>query len=163
MMLPAASGLVAELQEVLPHEAATIAWGERFAGALVPGMLVTLQGELGAGKTTLVRSVLRALGVQGAIKSPTYPLLETYNVSRLYLYHFDFYRIKSPSELEEAGMRECFSSSGLCFVEWPERAEGWLPAADVVVALQMEGQGRKLVARAYSQSGKQCLERMRRA
>ena len=124
-------------------------------------MLVLLKGELGAGKTTLVRAVLRALGVEGNIKSPTYPVLETYNVSSLYLYHFDFYRIKSHSELEDAGFRECFGGSGLCFVEWPEKAGEWLPAADVTLELRTtEGEGRKLTMTAGSLLGRQCLERI---
>lgn len=123
-------------------------------------MLVALRGDLGAGKTTLVRSVLRALGVSGRIKSPTYPLLETYNVSSLYFYHFDFYRIKDPSELEDAGFREYFSGPGLCFVEWPERAGDWLPAPDVTLTLLVEDAGRTLLAASGSDLGRECLERM---
>ncbi|MDE2342369.1 MAG: tRNA (adenosine(37)-N6)-threonylcarbamoyltransferase complex ATPase subunit type 1 TsaE [Betaproteobacteria bacterium] len=142
------------------EEPALEAWGARFASALGPGMLVVLRGELGAGKTTLVRAVLKALGVSGRVKSPTYPLLETYNVSSLYLYHFDFYRIKDPSELEDAGFRECFSGPGLCFVEWPERAGGWLPAPDITLTLLVEDTGRTLLAASGSDLGRQCLERM---
>ncbi len=140
--------------------AATEHWATRFAACLKPGMLVLLQGDLGAGKTTVVRAVLRALGVEGNIKSPTYPVLETYNVSSLYLYHFDFYRIKSHSELEDAGFRECFGGAGLCFVEWPEKAGNWLPAADVLIELRAEGEGRKLTVTAGSLLGRQCLERI---
>jgi len=144
----------------LPDAAATENWARAFATCLRPGMLILLKGDLGAGKTTVVRAVLRALGVEGNIKSPTYPVLETYNVSSLYLYHFDFYRIKSHSELEDAGFRECFGGMGLCFVEWPERAGDWLPAADVLIELRTEGEGRKLTVIAGSLLGRQCLERI---
>ncbi len=144
----------------LSDPAATESWATRFAACLKPGMLVLLKGDLGAGKTTVVRAVLRALGVEGNIKSPTYPVLETYNVSSLYLYHFDFYRIKSHSELEDAGFRECFGGTGLCFVEWPERAGDWLPAEDVLIELRAEGEGRKLTVTAGSLLGRQCLERI---
>ncbi len=144
----------------LPDVLATESWARQFAACLKPGMLILLKGDLGAGKTTLVRAVLRALGVEGNIKSPTYPVLETYNVSSLYLYHFDFYRIKSHSELEDAGFRECFGGTGLCFVEWPERAGGWLPAEDVLIELRTEGEGRKLTITAGSLLGRQCLERI---
>ncbi|MDE2131249.1 MAG: tRNA (adenosine(37)-N6)-threonylcarbamoyltransferase complex ATPase subunit type 1 TsaE [Betaproteobacteria bacterium] len=156
---PACNIQPTEYKVFFPDEPALEAWGRRFAPALKPGMLVTLQGDLGAGKTTLVRAVLKALGVTGRIKSPTYPLLETYNVSSLYLYHFDFYRIKGPFELEDAGFRECFAGPGLCFVEWPERAAGWLPAPDVTLTLRVEDAGRTLLAASGSDLGKECLER----
>lgn len=147
-----------KFEVLLPNVTATENWGRQFAAGLKPGVLVLLKGELGAGKTTLVRAVLRALGVEGNIKSPTYPVLETYNVSSLYLHHFDFYRIKSQSELEDAGFREVFGGPGLCFVEWPERAGEWLPAADVSIELSTKGEGRKLTVIAGSSLGRQCLE-----
>lgn len=144
----------------LSDAASTENWGRQLAASLKPGMLILLNGDLGAGKTTLVRAVLRALGVEGNIKSPSYPVLETYNVSSLYLYHFDFYRIKSQEELEDAGFREYFGGTGLCFVEWPERAGDWLPVADVLIELRTEDEGRKLTVTACSLLGRQCLERI---
>ncbi len=149
-----------EHKEFFPDAAALEQWGERFARLLRPGMLVALRGDLGAGKTTLARAMLRALGVTGRIKSPTYALLETYNVSSLYLYHFDFYRIKGPSELEDAGFRDCFSGAGLCFVEWPERAGRWLPVPDITLTLFVEDAGRTLTVTADTDLGRECLDRL---
>lgn len=143
----------------LEDEAATGLWAHQLAPQLHAGLLITLQGALGAGKTTLVRALLRALGVQGQIKSPTYALLEIYAVSSLYLYHFDFYRISSSEELEEAGFRDYFSGAGICFVEWPQRAGTWLPSPDVAIELEFQEENRRLVAIPHSPSGKKCLER----
>ncbi len=143
----------------LDTEAATQRWAQQLAPCLYPGLLVTLQGPLGAGKTTVVRALLRALGVQGQIKSPTYALLEMYAVSRLYLYHFDFYRISSSEELEEAGFRDYFSGTGVCFVEWPQRAGAWLPVPDVAIELEIMEEKRKLVATSHTPIGQSCLER----
>ncbi len=143
----------------LETETATQRWAQQLAPCLQPGLLMTLQGPLGAGKTTLVRALLRAMGVQGPIKSPTYTLLEMYAVSSLYLYHFDFYRINSPDELEEAGFREYFSKTALCLVEWPQRAGVWLPIPDLVLELELLEEKRRLVATPHSPSGKICLER----
>jgi tRNA threonylcarbamoyladenosine biosynthesis protein TsaE len=143
----------------LADPAATEALGRQLAPCLKAGMLVALKGDLGSGKTTLVRSILQALGVEGRIKSPTYPLLETYAVSSLYLYHFDFYRIASASELEDAGFRECFDGHGLCLVEWPERAGSWLPAADVTIELRAMDNGRQVTLTAGSTMGQECLDR----
>lgn len=157
---PITNKQLAEFEIFFPDALTLETWGEGFASALRPGCLVALQGELGAGKTTLVRAILRSLGVTGRIKSPTYPLLETYNVSSLYLYHFDFYRIKKPSELEEAGFRECFSGEGFCFVEWPERAGSWLPAPDVTLTLFVEDEGRTLMVTPGSNLGRECLDRL---
>ena len=92
--------------------------------------MIYLLGDLGAGKTTLVRGVLRGLGYTGRVKSPTYPLLETYQVGDLSVAHFDLYRLESPDAFTEAGFEDYFVGSGLRFVEWPDRAEGRLPAPD---------------------------------
>jgi tRNA threonylcarbamoyladenosine biosynthesis protein TsaE len=106
----------------LPADADTLALGGALAAGLTPGMVVYLSGELGAGKTTLVRGVLRGLGYEGKVKSPTFTLVEVYEVSRLYLYHFDFYRFSDPRELGEAGFREYFNPRSVCLVEWPEKS-----------------------------------------
>jgi tRNA threonylcarbamoyladenosine biosynthesis protein TsaE len=99
---------------------------------------IELHGELGAGKTTLVRHLLRALGVQGLIKSPTYAVLEPYEVAGLPIWHFDFYRFNDPREWEDAGFRDIFAGPGLKLAEWPENAGALLPAADLVVRIETQ-------------------------
>ncbi|HZQ61597.1 MAG TPA: tRNA (adenosine(37)-N6)-threonylcarbamoyltransferase complex ATPase subunit type 1 TsaE [Casimicrobiaceae bacterium] len=140
---------------------ATLAAGRRLGSVLQPGAIVTLSGALGAGKTTLVRGVLRALGWSGAVKSPTYTLVEHYTTSRLYFYHFDFYRLEYPDEWETTGFAEYFSSAAACVVEWPERVADYLPRADLALWLAYPEDdpehGRELVLRAYSAAGEQCL------
>ena len=120
-------------------------------------MIVFLSGELGAGKTTLVRGILRALGYRGRVKSPTFSLVELYTVSSLYFYHFDFYRFKDPQEIEEAGLREHFGGNGVCLVEWPERAQGWLPAPDLGIHMSEYGGGRLARLEAHTERGSECL------
>ena len=112
----------------LPDEAATRALGARLARVIEPGLVLFLHGELGSGKTTLARGLLRGLGYQGRVKSPTYTLVELYTVSRLDLYHFDCYRFKDPKEWRDAGFNEYFNDASVCLVEWPEKAAGQLPA-----------------------------------
>ncbi len=128
----------------LADEAETVAFGEQLAARLRPGMLVFLQGELGAGKTTLVRGILRALGHPGAVKSPTYTLLEPYDLPSCLVYHFDFYRIVDPQELEFIGLDELLDSAAIKLMEWPERAAGSLPAPDLVVRMRVAGEGRRI-------------------
>lgn len=128
----------------LADEAATLACGEALAGRLRPGDLVFLHGELGAGKTTLVRGILRGLGHAGAVKSPTYTLLEPYDLPNYLVYHFDFYRIADSEELEFIGIDELMESHALKLVEWPERVADRLPAPDVVVRMRPYGEGRRL-------------------
>lgn len=128
----------------LPDEAATVACGERLAARLRPGMLVFLHGDLGAGKTTLVRGILRGLGHTGSVKSPTYTLLEPYELQSCLVYHFDFYRIVDPQELEFIGIDELVDSAAIKLVEWPERAAGELPAPDLIVRMQVAGEGRQI-------------------
>ncbi len=101
-------------------------------------MVVTLAGQLGAGKTTLVRGVLRGFDIRGAVKSPTYTLVEPYAISSLYFYHFDFYRLSGAGEWEAAGFREYFRDDAICVIEWPEKAGGTLPPADLSIALAIE-------------------------
>jgi len=119
-------------------------------------MVIYLSGELGAGKTTLARGVLRGLGYTGRVKSPTFTLLELYKLSRLYLYHFDFYRFNDPRELEETGLREYFSPDAVCLVEWPEKAAG-LPAADMRISMQVAGTGRRVEIFTETEVGRSCL------
>jgi tRNA threonylcarbamoyladenosine biosynthesis protein TsaE len=146
----------------LADEAATLEFGGVLARALTPGLKVYLAGNLGAGKTTLVRGVLRGLGYREKVKSPTYTLVELYRVSRLYLYHFDFYRFADPAEWEEAGFREYFGAESVCLVEWPERAGDFLPAPDLEIRLYIEQKGRRVEVAAKTENGRKCLERMSR-
>ena len=141
----------------LPAEADTLALGAKIAPELAPGMVVHLSGVLGVGKTTLVRGILRALGYTGRVKSPTFTLVEVYEVSRLYLYHFDFYRFNSPRELGEAGFREYFNPETVCLVEWPEKAGAELPTADLSLSMQMVVTGRRVEIFAATEAGKECL------
>jgi len=124
-------------------------------------MRIYLQGELGTGKSTLIRGLLRGLGVQDRVKSPTYTLVELYVVSRLNLYHFDFYRFLNTSEFADAGLAEYFQGEGVCLVEWPERAGEMLPEPDLEITLDYSGAGREIRARAYTAPGEQCLARCR--
>jgi tRNA threonylcarbamoyladenosine biosynthesis protein TsaE len=141
----------------LASEAETLALGRALAPLLEPGMTVHLRGDLGAGKTTLVRGILRGLGYEGRVKSPTFTLLEPYKFSRLYLYHFDFYRFLDPQELEETGFREYFNPQSLCLVEWPEKAPD-LPPADLDITLQVADSGRAIGLTAHTEAGRRCLE-----
>lgn len=128
----------------LPDEAATISYGRALAARLEPGALVYLSGDLGAGKTTLVRGILRGLGHSGSVKSPTYTLLEPYELQTFAVYHFDFYRIGDARELEFIGIDELMDSDAVKLVEWPERGAGHIPAADVQITLQVENEGRRI-------------------
>ena len=130
----------------LNGEAATEAFGSRIAP------------DLGAGKTTLVRAILRRLGHAGAVKSPTYAIVESYRPNGLAVNHFDLYRFAVPEEWEDAGLGELFAESALHFIEWPQRAAGFVPAADLCIALQNSGGGRVCTLSADSEKGKQLIE-----
>lgn len=124
---------------------------ERFARALaalpeVRLAYIELRGDLGAGKTTLVRHLLRALGVQGRIKSPTYAVVEPYELPDLSVWHFDFYRFSDPREWMDAGFRDIFASPGLKLAEWPEKAAGCVPRADLVVQLEVQDDASRRVS-----------------
>ncbi|TSA50127.1 MAG: tRNA (adenosine(37)-N6)-threonylcarbamoyltransferase complex ATPase subunit type 1 TsaE [Nitrosomonadales bacterium] len=142
----------------LADEAATLALGAEIAAVLHPGLVIFLRGNLGAGKTTLARGILRGLGYQGKVKSPTYNLVELYKISRLYFYHFDFYRFNDPIEWEDAGFREYFNAESICLVEWPEKARGLLPTADLEILLGITETGRNVEIQAGTEAGRQCLK-----
>jgi len=146
----------------LPDAAATEAAGRAIAPALAPGMVVTLSGDLGAGKTTFVRGVLRGMDITGPVKSPTYTLVEPYTVSSLYLYHFDFYRLKDPEEWETAGFRDYFGNHAICLIEWPERVRALLPSVDLAIALQIADAGRICTATAVSERAEPCIAALAR-
>jgi tRNA threonylcarbamoyladenosine biosynthesis protein TsaE len=149
-----------KLARFLADESATAALGAELSRMLTPGMVIFLIGDLGAGKTTLARALLHALGYLGKVKSPTYTLVEIYVISSLYLYHFDFYRFNDPQEWEEAGFREYFNEASVCLVEWPEKAGGLLPTADIEIALRVMESGRQAEITAGTEKGRQCLSRL---
>lgn len=151
-----------DLSRYLGAEAETLALGAAFAGGLAPGMVIYLTGDLGAGKTTFARGVLRGLGYAGKVRSPTFTLVEVYKFSRLYLYHFDFYRFTDPRELGDAGFREHFNPASVCLVEWPEKAAGVVPAADIRIALKLAGQGRELAIDADTEAGRRCIRELQK-
>lgn len=150
----------------LPDESSTQQLGARLAQGLAKidlpnGAVIHLQGDLGAGKTTLVRALLKALGHQGAVKSPTYSLVESYRLPALMVHHFDFYRFESEEEFFEAGLQELFDEGALCLVEWPDKAGQFLPPADWVVRLNHLPEGRECVVSACSALGEQILMELR--
>jgi tRNA threonylcarbamoyladenosine biosynthesis protein TsaE len=128
----------------LPDEAATESYGRALAARLPRGAVVFLHGDLGAGKTTLVRGILRGLGYTGSVKSPTYTILEPHDLPFAVVYHFDFYRIADSQELDFLGMDELISTDALKLIEWPERVSDRLPEPDVEVRMLPEGGGRRL-------------------
>ena len=146
-----------------PDEGATAGLGAKLAAGIGPGMRIYLRGDLGSGKTTLIRGLLRALGVKDTVKSPSYALVELYTVSRLNLYHFDFYRFLDAREFEDAGLAEYFRGAGVCLVEWPERAGDALPRPDLELSLAYAGAGREIRVKAYSTAGERCLAKSKDA
>jgi tRNA threonylcarbamoyladenosine biosynthesis protein TsaE len=144
----------------LPDEAATLALGGRLGRALDAGLSIWLQGDLGAGKTTLTRGVLRELGFTGRVKSPTYTLVELYSLSRFNLYHFDLYRFTDPDEWEDAGFREYFNPASVCLVEWPDKAGGRLPQPDLLVRFAIPDAGRSVWIEGLTEAGKLCIARL---
>jgi len=125
----------------------------RLAKQSSQGLIVFLEGDLGMGKTTLSRGVIRGLGHKGAVKSPTYTLVEPYEDLIPPAYHFDLYRLGDPEELEYMGIRDYFNGQSICLIEWPERGEGLLPQADLEIHLECQGEGRSAVVRAGSEQG----------
>lgn len=138
----------------LPDETATLELGAKLAKLLRPGWVVYLRGNLGAGKTTLVRGLLRALGYAGRVKSPTYTLIESYELSRFILQHYDLYRMIDPREWLDAGFRDDCNAGTLCMVEWPEKAQGLLPGPDLEIYLEVAGEGRTAHIEALSTQGR---------
>lgn len=144
----------------LDSPVATEALGALLAATLPPGCVLYLRGELGAGKTTLVRGLLRALGHEGTVKSPTYTLVEPYQIADRQVFHWDLYRLVDPEELEFLGLREQLDGSALLLIEWPERGRGELPAADVEIILDYAGAGRTCRLEACSSTGQALLAKL---
>jgi len=146
----------------LEEEKDTLALGAALAPCLAPGLIVYLRGDLGAGKTTLVRGILRALGHEGPVRSPTYALVEVYELSRLHLHHFDFYRFRDPREWIDAGFRESFDGRNITVIEWPEKAGTWLPTADLEIRLDFAQTGREATLSSNTLAGQKCLALLER-
>jgi tRNA threonylcarbamoyladenosine biosynthesis protein TsaE len=148
----------------LPDESATAAFGAALARALVPGLVIYLHGDLGAGKTALTRALLHACGYPGTVKSPTYTLAEPYRVTldgaAVNVIHYDLYRMSSPEEFLDAGFREDFDGHNICIVEWPDKGAPVLPAPDVNITLSVSEPGRELELQALSPLGLLCLDRL---
>ena len=135
----------------IENEQAMLDFGKQLASTLDAGMLIFLVGDLGAGKTTLVRGVLRGLDHQGPVKSPTYNIVESYTLAKKNIYHFDLYRLNDPEELEYMGIRDYLGLDSICFVEWPDKGAGVLPQADIVIEILIQGERRQIISKAKSE------------
>ena len=148
----------------LADESDTAALGQALARALLPGLSIHLDGDLGAGKTALTRAMLHAAGYVSKVKSPTYTLSEPYNIvldgRAVTVIHYDLYRMASPEEFLDAGFREDFDGDNICIVEWPEKGAPVLPAPDLLVRLSVAGTGRAVELQALSELGSLCLNRL---
>ncbi|MEH6518653.1 MAG: tRNA (adenosine(37)-N6)-threonylcarbamoyltransferase complex ATPase subunit type 1 TsaE [Halioglobus sp.] len=142
-----------EITYTAPDEEAMVALGAKLAGALSGGLTVYLNGDLGMGKTTLARGIVQASGHEGAVKSPTYTLVEPYELEGLTIYHFDLYRLGSAEELEFMGIRDYFGPHSLALLEWPERGQGILPPGDLVITIERQGLGRSVTIYAATSAG----------
>ena len=158
-----------EFRGQLENETATLRCGGLLAGAAAAGLqagdasatVIHLHGELGAGKTTLARGILRGFGYEGPVKSPTYTLVEPYELERGRIYHFDLYRLADPGEVEFLGTEDYFAGGSLCIVEWARRGGGRIPAADLEVELRGAGAGRSIACEAHTPKGAEMVKKLR--
>lgn len=137
----------------LEDEAKMEAFGATLADFMQEGGLVTLSGNLGAGKTTLTRGFMHAVGHQGAVKSPTYTLVEPYDINGRNIMHFDLYRLSDPEELEYLGFRDYLDGSTLCLIEWPEKASAYLPEPDLAISIEVDKSGRLITWQSFTDKG----------
>ncbi|MGC2167233.1 MAG: tRNA (adenosine(37)-N6)-threonylcarbamoyltransferase complex ATPase subunit type 1 TsaE [Gallionella sp.] len=144
----------------LDGESDTLALAGHIATGLKSGMVIYLRGNLGSGKTTIVRGILESLGYKERVKSPTYTLVESYYVDGLYLRHFDLYRLQDPQEWESAGFRDEFDGSNIFFIEWPDKAGNLIPPADIEISVEITASGRTARIQAKSELGTQCLKQL---
>lgn len=143
-----------EFEQIIVDDAAMRAFGARLMAHCEQGGIVSLNGNLGAGKTTLVRGALESIGVTSGVRSPTYTLIEYYSFESLSIAHFDLYRLAEPEELEYLGFRDYLNDDTLCFIEWPEKAEGFLGDVDLEIFLDYHPEGRSLKVTGCSDWGR---------
>ncbi|KTC64520.1 ATPase or kinase (plasmid) [Legionella adelaidensis] len=146
-----------QFQCYLADEEATKAIAVVFASCLHAPLIVTFSGQIGAGKTTFIRAMLRELGVDSAIKSPTFSIVENYSTTNAQINHFDLYRISSIDELNYIGFRDYFEENAICCIEWPEKAGIYLENVDLGFTLALKGNGRELIATSYTSNGEKIL------
>lgn len=148
----------------LHDEAATLTLGAALSRVLIPGLVIYLQGDLGAGKTTLTRSILHHSGYSGHVKSPTYSLAEVYSIQlqkkEISLIHFDLYRLNDPYEFIEAGLNEEFNNVNICIIEWPQKAKDLLPLPDIHIQFNFISSERDVELHAHSEKGIFCLNQL---
>jgi tRNA threonylcarbamoyladenosine biosynthesis protein TsaE len=144
---------VSEVTLYLADEEAMTAFGARIAKTTEGHGLIFLEGDLGAGKTTLSRGIIRGLGHVGAVKSPTFTLVEPYEIGDIRAFHFDLYRLVDPEELEYLGIRDYFEDDALCLIEWPRKGAGFLPKADLTITISPQDSGRSLQIVSQSSRG----------
>ena len=149
--------MTSTLELTLQDESQTLALGQRLASLLRGGGVLYLQGDLGAGKTTLSRGIIQALGHSGAVKSPTYTLVEPYELADLKVFHFDLYRLADPEELEFIGIRDYVEPGAVCIVELPDRGADLIPSPDLSLTLEKDGKGRKITMMGRSPAGQTML------
>lgn len=150
----------ANINRFLSTEEDTFSFSAALAKAIDDGAIIFMQGQLGAGKTTFTRGFLRALGIQDKIKSPTYTLVEPYEIANKNIFHFDFYRLHDANELEHLGLREYFAQQNICIIEWPEIAMSLIPEPDLICLLQIANNGREIKMSAHTPRGEKIIKRL---
>lgn len=149
-----------QITRTLSSEADTLALAAQVAEACEQHTVIYLHGDLGAGKTAFCRGLIQALGHTGRVKSPTYTLVEPYEVGRWRVFHFDLYRLADPEELEFIGIRDYFEEDCLCLLEWPEKGHGLLAGADLEITIAFSETGRTIQLEATSQTGRAILQKL---
>ncbi|SIQ56844.1 tRNA (adenosine(37)-N6)-threonylcarbamoyltransferase complex ATPase subunit type 1 TsaE [Marinobacterium stanieri] len=148
------------MKQVLADEQAMAAFGAALAASVTEGGVIFLRGDLGMGKTTLSRGVLRGCGHTGSVKSPTYTLVEPYDTPSGPVFHFDLYRLSDPEELEYLGIRDYFTEQALCLIEWPDKGDGVLPSPDLEIQIELSGTGRSLLLTPVTQKGQAMVDNL---
>ncbi|PCJ50334.1 MAG: tRNA (adenosine(37)-N6)-threonylcarbamoyltransferase complex ATPase subunit type 1 TsaE [Gammaproteobacteria bacterium] len=150
-----------KIELTLPTEQATHDLGALIAKHLQTPSICYLEGDLGVGKTRLVRAIIQSLGHKGTVKSPTYTLVEPYQFTDFTAYHFDLYRLSDPEELDYLGIRDYFDEHSLVFIEWPDKGKGWIAAPDVEIILEFKDSGRTCLLQSHSLVGDKLLKNLK--